>query len=96
LYALEGFLMDNVAGNFEQLPLARANMPVSLVGQYRIYTDHKNFTMVEAESAVGALEASGLQKAFKIEREALHKVSLIAPKFNVAIAAAEATAAPAV
>lgn len=92
--------MEQLPGNFEQLPLARAPMPPSLAGQYRIYTDYKNFTRIEAESAVHALEMSGLQKAFKIERESISKVSLILPKLasavgEVAAAAAEAVAAPA-
>lgn len=67
---------------FEQLPLARAEMPVALSGQYRVYSDAKNFKLVEALSAVAALGASGLSQAFKIEREALHKNTLIKPSFG--------------
>ncbi len=67
---------------FEQLPLARTSAPASLVGQYRIYTDNKNFKLVQADSAVNALELSGLLQAFKIEREALHKNTLLTPNFT--------------
>jgi len=81
--------MDNATpDNFEQLPLARTEMPAALAGQYRVYTDSKNFTRVEADSAVRALEASGYAKAFKIERETLHKISLLLPNFGAAAAPA--------
>ena len=73
--------MDQVAGeNFEQLPLARAELPDVLSGQYRVYSDHTNFKLVQAISAINALEMSGLSQAFKIVREALHKTTLIVPK----------------
>ena len=81
-------------GNFEQLPLARADVRLSLVGQYRIYTDGKNFKLVEADSAVHALEQSGLDKAFKIEREAWHKTALITPNFPQAAAEAPTETPP--
>lgn len=77
---------------FEQLPLARAEMPVSLAGQYRVYSDHKTFKLVQAISAVGALEASGFLQAFKIEREDLYKHTLIKPNFANAAPAADSTA----
>ncbi|MDX2073243.1 MAG: hypothetical protein SFX19_02630 [Alphaproteobacteria bacterium] len=80
------------SGNFEQLPLARTAAPASLVGQYRVYSDHKNFKRVEAESAVGALEMSGLESAVKIEREATYKHALIAPNFTQAAPPVEGAA----
>jgi len=85
--------MTNSPDNgFEQLPLARAEMPASLAGQYRVYSDHKTFKLVHAISAVGALEASGLMQAVKIEREDLYKQTLIKPNFASAEPAAEGTA----
>lgn len=86
--------MEQLPGNFEQLPLAKAPMPAMLAGQYRVYTDYKNFTRIEAESAVHALEMSGLQKAFKIERETMNKISLILPKLAAAVEAVTAPATP--
>jgi hypothetical protein len=85
---------------FEQLPLARTELPMALEGQYRVYSDHKNFKLVQAISAVNALEASGLEQAFKIERESLSKSTLIKPNFSSdavvpAEVPVEATAAPA-
>lgn len=68
--------------NFEQLPLARAEFPSMPAGQYRVYSDQKNFKLVQAISAVGALEASGWPKAFKIEREDMHKNALLTPNFG--------------
>ncbi len=68
-------------GNFEQLPLARAEMPILVAGNYRVYSDARQFTRVQADSAVHALEASGLMSAVKIEREALHKNTLIPPHY---------------
>lgn len=76
---------------FEQLPLARADFPTLPIGQYRVYTDQKNFKLVQAISAVEALETSGFTQAFKIEREAMHKTALLAPNFH---APSEVPAAP--
>lgn len=70
---------------FEELPLARtASRPV-LAGQYRIYSDEKNFTLVAASSAADALRASGVMQVYKIERESLTKCTLIKPDFGGAI-----------
>ena len=78
--------MATVDAPFEQLPLARTSIPAALIGLYRIYTDNKNFKLVQADSAVNALELSGLLQAFKIEREALHKNTLLTPNFASAAA----------
>lgn len=67
--------------DFEQLPLARTAGPGDLAGQYRVYSDYKNFKRVQADSAVNALEQSGMTAVFKIEREALHKINLLTPNF---------------
>lgn len=84
--------MEPVSQDFEQLPLARTSFPAALVGQYRIYSDHKNFTLVQADSAVNALESCGLTSVFKIEREAAYKNALIAPNFPAAASAAQPAA----
>lgn len=87
--------MENTAAeNFEQLPLAKAEIPVALEGQYRVYTDHKNFKLVQAISAVNAMEVSGLSQVFKIEREALYKNTLIKPNMAAAPATDAAAADP--
>lgn len=67
--------------SFEQLPMARAEFPSMLVGMYRVYQDAKNYTTVQAVSALEALEQSGLQSAIKIEREQLHSINLLRPNF---------------
>ena len=77
--------METVAPeHFEQLPLARADMPAGTAGQYRVYSDSKNYKRIEAASAVSALELSGMANAFKIERESMYKASLILPNFTAA------------
>ena len=82
--------------HFEQLPLARADMPASTSGQYRVYSDAKNFKRVEAASAVEAMELAGMTSVYKIERESIYKASLIMPNFTAAVAAvAAAVAGPA-
>lgn len=84
--------MENQTPNFEELPLARANVQLSLVSQYRIYSDHKNFKLVQADSAVTALEQSGMKTVYKIEREALHKNTLLTPNYATPTTDAEGTA----
>ncbi len=73
---------QSIPENFEQLPLARTGIALAQACQYRIYTDAKNFTRVEADSAVSALELSGLSNVIKIERESLHKNTLITPNLR--------------
>lgn len=73
--------------HFEQLPLARAEMPAALSGQYRVYIDATNYKHVEACSAVEAIILSGLANVVKIERESLHKSRLIMPKYSAAAGA---------
>ena len=76
--------METHTGNFEQLPLAKSTIVVASAGHYRVYSDKKSFKLVEADSAVHALEASGLIQAFKIERQSLHGERLILPNFGAA------------
>ena len=46
-------------------------------GRYRVYKDAKEFTVVEAPSALQALQASGLKTAFRIERDGALASNLI-------------------
>jgi hypothetical protein len=67
---------------FESLPLAKTAGNDALEGMYRVYTDEKNYISIQANSALNALEQSGLQSAIRIERETLHKNNLLKPKFT--------------
>ena len=68
--------------DFEHLPMARADFSTDVLsGYYRVYTDKQNFKMIQATSALEALEQSGFRHAFKIEREDLLKYNLLSPPF---------------
>lgn len=72
---------ESAAVSFEQLPLARPDMPPMPVGMYRVYKDKKIFSIVQAASALEALENSGFGHAIKIEREDMMSNNLLNPKF---------------
>src|SRR5690349_19824728 len=55
--------------NFEALSLPQKQLPQSIAGRYRVYSDAANFVTVEAANAHEALKASGMQKACRIERD---------------------------
>ncbi len=89
-------MMEQVGG-FEHLPLARAESSVVLDGAYRVYSDAKNYTTIQATSAIEALEMSGIHYAFKIKRENLFSNNLLNPKsWDKAVAAPVAAQAEAV
>ncbi len=73
-------VVENNPIPFEHLPLARAESSAVLDGAYRIYTDAKNYTTIQAASAIEALEMSGIHYAFKIKRENLYACNLLNPK----------------
>ncbi|MDE3016961.1 MAG: hypothetical protein KGI29_08610 [Pseudomonadota bacterium] len=52
---------------FEALPIPRKD-PARAPIRYRVYGDATSFKLVEADNAAGALMASGLAKAWRIER----------------------------
>lgn len=86
---------------FEHLPMARASVPDVLMGQYRVYSSRSDFSTVTADSALQALEMSGLGRAYKIERHSMLAANVIAPSFwsdekPVLTSSAEAAPQPAI
>lgn len=53
---------------FEELSLPRRNLDNLSELRYRVYKDAKNYEVVEAVSALDALQKSSIAKAYKIER----------------------------
>ncbi len=62
---------------FEALPMPRKNVPQLFGGSYRVYRSSRDFVVVEADSALEALERSGLHSAVKIERESMDNISVL-------------------
>lgn len=57
---------------FVEWEIPRREMPHLLAGHYRVYKDEKNYATVKAESALEALQITGMKQAYRIEREALY------------------------
>ncbi|MEK6745992.1 MAG: hypothetical protein AABY33_03060 [Pseudomonadota bacterium] len=53
---------------FEELIIPRRDMQISAATVYRIYSDYKNFQLVEAGSALEAIAMCGNQNVYKIKR----------------------------
>lgn len=53
---------------FEELIIPRRDMQISAATVYRIYSDYKNFQLVEAGSALEAISMCGNQNVYKIKR----------------------------
>jgi hypothetical protein len=53
---------------FEELIIPRRDMQISTTTIYRVYSDHKNFQLVEAGSALEALSLMGNKNVYKIKR----------------------------
>lgn len=53
---------------FEELIIPRREMQVSTTTIYRVYSDHKNFQLVEAGSALEAMSIIGNKSVYKIKR----------------------------
>jgi hypothetical protein len=68
--------MSNPTKPFEPLIFPRKETSVT-AGRYRVYSDPKNFVLVEAKSALEAFESSANPKAYKIVREDLLSSNLI-------------------
>jgi|NOAtaT_6_FD_contig_21_4899243_length_623_multi_6_in_0_out_0_1 hypothetical protein len=64
-------------GDFEALPMPRKNVPQLFGGSYRVYRSSRDYVVVEAGSALEALERSGLSMAHKIERESMDNISVL-------------------
>jgi hypothetical protein len=61
---------------FEELSIPRKELP-RLANHYRVYKDEKDYITVEAESALEALNKSGLHKAHRIERNAIFLANVL-------------------
>ncbi|MDX2113709.1 MAG: hypothetical protein SFW63_08275 [Alphaproteobacteria bacterium] len=57
--------------------MPRKNVPQLFGGSYRVYRSSRDFVVVEADSALEALERSGLHSAVKIERESMDNISVL-------------------
>lgn len=53
---------------FEELIIPRRDIQVSTASIYRVYSDHKNFQLVEAGSALEAIAICGNKNIHKIKR----------------------------
>jgi hypothetical protein len=56
---------------FEPIDFPRMELPHLIASRYRIYSDANNYTLVEAESALQAMESSGVTNIFRIQRESI-------------------------
>lgn len=84
---------------FEALPMPRKDIPQPASGSYKVYKNAKEFVVVEAGSALEALQVSGVPLAYKIERESIDSIRVLGftdwaqePKPEVAKEAAPAAA----
>lgn len=59
--------------------MPRKDIPQPASGSYRVYSNAKEFVVVNASSALEALQASGVQSAYKIERESIDYVHVLSP-----------------
>jgi hypothetical protein len=60
--------MKQTTEPFEELMIPRRDLPVSSAIIYRVYSDYKNFELVEASSALEAMENSKIKNVYKIKR----------------------------
>jgi hypothetical protein len=89
LYALEdvlisgmgGFMSSHMGNPFESLPLPRKEMTVTAASRYRIYDNVDHFTTVTANTALEAIQSSGLKKVYKIQRDRLDDVNILEMEF---------------
>lgn len=57
--------------SIEPLPMPRHDVPLANAGNYRVYSDDRNFKLVHAASALEALKLSGLDSARKVLRDSI-------------------------
>lgn len=82
--------------SFESLAIPRKDLP-QVVSKYRVYSNPQDYVVVDASTAIGALDASGLTNAYKITREdpmAYNLLDRAAWREIEDAAAARATGAP--
>ncbi len=70
---------------FEQLALPRKEVPQFMGSHYRVYSDAENFIVIEAPNALEAMKISGMQKAFRIQRDIimLHRIVDVSSMSNI-------------
>jgi hypothetical protein len=67
--------------SFESLPIPRkALAQATVAGSYRVYKDADNHIVVKAHSALEALSTSGIDIAYKIERDTVSRSGVLDPK----------------
>jgi hypothetical protein len=68
------------ARSFEALSIPRQGLaPAVTNSSYRIYKDADNHVVIQAPSALEALQASGVTTAYKIQRETVSRSTVVAP-----------------
>ncbi len=60
--------MKNTTEPFEELLIPRKDLHISAGMIYRVYSDKKNFELIEAVSALDAMAQSKIQNVYKVER----------------------------
>jgi hypothetical protein len=63
--------------DFEIMPITKCDIPRLLEGSYRVYKSYREYVVVSAESALEALQLSGLDNVHKIERESMDNISVL-------------------
>lgn len=82
--------MTTATGSFEALPMPRKDIPQPEAGSYRVYKNINDYIVVEAGSALEALQASGMDAVYKVQRESLDSVRVLSLSAWSAMAAKEA------
>lgn len=62
---------DSSDRTFESLSLPHKEVPHLVGTRYRVYSDSKNYTLVEAGSALEAIQASGMKNVHKVLRDTI-------------------------
>lgn len=60
--------MKNTTEPFEELLIPRKDLHISAAMIYRVYSDKKNFELIEAVSALDAMAQSKIKNVYKVER----------------------------
>jgi len=70
-------MSQNLNTEFEVMPMPRKDAPQLFGGSYRVYKSPRDYIVVSADSALSALQLSGLESAYKIERESMDNISVL-------------------
>ena len=60
--------MKNTTESFEELIIPRKDLHISDAMLYRVYSDRKNFELIEAVSALDAIGQSKIKDVYRVER----------------------------